>query len=82
MRTSLQFSNEWYSYNYRISIQCFCLINQPAGLHRDNMLICNAQLKIAIRYIATVSYNHSNNSNISLVYANSSYNISAMLLVS
>ena len=44
----------------------------------------NTQLKITIRYIATVNYNHSNNSNVSLVHANSSYNISyiAMLLAS
>ena len=45
-------------------------------MYRDNMLICNTQLKITIRYTATVSYNHSNNSNVSLVHANSSYNIS------
>ena len=35
-------------------------------MYSDNMLICNTQLKIIIRYVATVNYNHSNNSNVSL----------------
>ena len=53
-------------------------------MYRDNMLICNTQLKLTIRYLATVNYNHSNISNVSLVHANSSYNISyiATLLAS